>query len=124
VPIVNLTELSTVATEFGRWQALNRPLGLTGFGVNAFTADIGERLDTGHDETESQQEELYIVVSGNAIVTVDGVEHVATPGTLVSVPDPATMRSIRVLESGTRIVCIGAQSGTGSEGFGDWIVPA
>jgi uncharacterized cupin superfamily protein len=124
VPIVNLTEQSSVATEFGRWQALNGPLGLTGFGVNAYTADIGERLDAGHDETESMQEELYIVVSGNAIVTVDGVEHVATPGTLISAPDPATMRSIRVLESGTRIVCIGAKAGTGSEGYGDWIVPA
>jgi uncharacterized cupin superfamily protein len=124
VPIVNLTELSTVATEFGRWQALNNPLGLTGFGINAFTADIGEVADSGHDESESHQEELYIVVHGSAIVTVDGVEHVATPGTLVSVPDPATMRSIRVLESGTRIVCIGARPGTGSEGFGDWIVPA
>ncbi len=124
MPIVNLTELSTVATEFGRWQALNAPLGLTGFGVNAFTADIGERIDTGHDETDSQQEELYIVVGGSAVVTVDGVEHVATPGTLISVPDPATARSMRVLESGTRIVCIGAQAGSGSEGYGDWVVPA
>jgi hypothetical protein len=34
------------------------------------------------------------------------------------------VRSIRVLESGTRILCIGALPGTGDEGYGDWIVPA
>jgi uncharacterized cupin superfamily protein len=123
VPIVNLSELSTVATSFGRWQALNAPLGLSGFGINAFTADIGDAIDTEHDETESQQQELYIVVTGSAVVTVNGVEHVANPGTLISAPDPATVRSIRVLESGTRILCIGARPGTGSEGFGDWVVP-
>jgi uncharacterized cupin superfamily protein len=117
VPIVNLSEISTVATEYGRWQALNGPLGLTGFGVNAFTADVGERIESGHDETESGQEELYVVLAGSAVVTVDGVEHVATPGTLISAPNPATMRSLRVLESGTRILCIGAAPGTGDEGY-------
>jgi uncharacterized cupin superfamily protein len=124
VPIVNLSELSTVATSFGRWQALNGPLELTGFGINAFTADIGEEIDTSHDERDSRQQELYVVLRGSAVVTVDGVEHVANPGTLISAPDPATVRSIRVLESGTRILCIGALPGTGDEGYGDWIVPA
>lgn len=125
MPIVNLSERSTVATEFGRWQALNGPLGVTGFGVNAFTADVGEVIDsTSHDETESGQQELYVVLVGSAVVTVDGVEHVATPGTLIAAPDPATVRSLRVLESGTRILCIGAAPGTGDEGYGDWIVPA
>jgi mannose-6-phosphate isomerase-like protein (cupin superfamily) len=124
MPIVNLSELATVATEYGRWQALNGPLRLTGFGVNAMVADIDERIDTGHDESESGQEELYIVVAGSAVITVDGVEHVARPGTLVSAPDPLVVRSIRPLESGTRIVCLGAPKGSGDEGYGDWIVPA
>ncbi len=123
MPIVNLSELSTVATEFGRWQALNAPLGVTGFGINAFTGDIGETNETTHDETDSGQQELYVVLTGSAVVTVDGVEHVATPGTLIAAPDPATTRSLRVLESGTRILCIGAAPGTGDEGYGDWIVP-
>jgi uncharacterized cupin superfamily protein len=124
VPIVNLSELSTVTTAYGRWQALNTPLGLSGFGVNAFTADIGESLDSSHDETESGQQELYVVLTGSAVVTVDGVEHVANPGTLIAAPDPATVRSLRVLESGTRILCIGAPPGSGDEGYGDWVVPA
>jgi uncharacterized cupin superfamily protein len=123
VPIVDLSEQAHVATEYGRWAPLNGALGLTGFGINAFVADLGERTDAGHDETESGQQELFIVVAGAAVITVDGVEHVARPGTLVSAPDPSTSRSIRVLERGTRLVCLGALPGTGGEGFGDWIVP-
>jgi uncharacterized cupin superfamily protein len=123
VPIVDLSEQAHVSTSFGRWAALNGPLGLTGFGINAYVADLNESADTAHDESESGQQELYIVVAGAAVITVDGVEHVARPGTLVSAPDPSTSRSIRVLERGTRLVCLGALPGTGGEGFGDWIVP-
>jgi uncharacterized cupin superfamily protein len=124
VPIVNLAEQATVQTEYGRWQALNAPLGLDVFGVNGFVADVGERVDTGHDESESGQQELYIVVQGSAVITVDGVEHVANPGTLVSAPDPNTVRSIRVLESGTRIICLGGPKSADGEAYGAWIQPA
>ena len=122
--IVKLDDVPIVPTEDGRWQALNAPLGLTGFGVNAFNVDAGEDVDMTHDESESSQQELYIVVAGRALITIDGEEHEAAVGTLVSVPDPQAIRSIRALEDGTRVVCIGAAPGTGDEGYGDWIVPA
>jgi hypothetical protein len=122
--IVKLVDVPIVITEYGRWQALNGPLELSGVGVNAFNADTGEDVDMAHDESESNQQELYIVVAGRAGLTIDGVEHEAAVGTVISVPDPATVRSMRALEDGTRIVCIGAAPGTGDEGYGDWIVPA
>ena len=122
--IVKLADVPIVATEHGRWQALNTPLGLSGVGVNAYNADAGDNVDLTHDESTSNQQELYIVVAGRAGLTIDGVEHEATVGTVMSVPDPATMRSMRALEDGTRVVCIGASPGTGDEGYGSWIVPA
>jgi uncharacterized cupin superfamily protein len=122
--IVKLADVPIVLTEYGRWQALNGPLGLSAFGVNTFTADAGDDVETTHDESESGQQELYIVVAGRARLTIDGVEHEAAPGTITSVPDPATVRAMRALEDGTRVVCIGASPGTGDEGYGDWIVPA
>jgi uncharacterized cupin superfamily protein len=122
--IVKLADVPIVMTEYGRWQALNGPLGLSGFGVNAFNADTGDDVDMTHDESETNQQELYIVVAGRAGLTIDGVEHEAAVGTIISVPDPATVRSLRALEDGTRVVCIGASPGTGDEGYGDWIVPA
>jgi uncharacterized cupin superfamily protein len=119
---VRLDDVPIVLTEDGRWQALNGPLGLTGFGINAFNTDPGED-DSAHDETGSGQQELYIVVAGRALITVGGEEHEAGVGTLVSATDPAAVRSIRALEAGTRVVCIGAAPGTGEEGYGSWIVP-
>jgi mannose-6-phosphate isomerase-like protein (cupin superfamily) len=120
---VKLAEVPIVLTEDGRWQALNGPLGLTGFGINAFNTDRDEDTDSAHDESESQQQELYIVVSGRAVITIGGEAHEAGVGTLVSAPDPAAVRSFRALEDGTRVICIGAKPGTGDEGFGSWIVP-
>jgi hypothetical protein len=119
---VKLDEVPIVLTDDGRWQALNGPLGLTGFGINAFITDTDEDLPP-HDESGSKQQELYIVVSGRAVITVGGEEHEAGVGTLVSATDPAALRSIRALEDGTRVICIGAAPGTGEEGFGSWIVP-
>jgi uncharacterized cupin superfamily protein len=121
--IVKLGDVPVVMTEYGRWQPLNDPLGISGFGINAFTVDAGEDVDMTHDESESKQQELYVVVAGRAALTIDGVEHEAGVGTLVSVPDPATIRSMRALEDGTRILCIGSAPGTGDEGYGGWIVP-
>ena len=122
--IVTLDEVPVVATEDGRWQALNAPLGISGFGINAFNVDTDEDTDSSHDESASQQEELYIVVAGRAVITVGGEEHEAGVGTLVAAPDPNAIRSIRALEDGTRVICIGATPGTGDEGYGDWIEPA
>jgi uncharacterized cupin superfamily protein len=123
MPIVDLADVPIVATEYGRWQPLNGPLGISGFGINAFNVDAGEDVGMAHDESESKQQELYVVIAGRAALTIDGVEHEAAVGTLMSAPDPATMRSMRALEDGTRILCIGSAAGTGDEGYGGWIVP-
>jgi uncharacterized cupin superfamily protein len=124
MPIVTLGDVPVVATEFGRWQGLNAPLGLTGFGVNVFNVDVGEDVDMTHDESESRQEELYVVLAGRALLTIDGVEREAGAGTLMSAPDPGSTRSLRALEDGTRILCVGSVAGTGDEGYGGWIEPA
>ena len=124
MPLVKLSDVPVVATEDGRWQALNAPLGITGFGINAFNVDTDEDTDSAHDESASGQEELYIVVAGRALITIAGEQHEAGVGTIVSATDPQAVRSFRALEDGTRIVCVGSAPGTGDEGYGDWVVPA
>ena len=121
--IVKLEDVPVVLTEDGRWRALNGPLPLTAFGINAFNTDIGEDTDSAHDESASGQQELYIVVAGRALITVGSEQHEAGVGTLVSAPDPSVTRSFRALEDGTRIVCLGGLPGTGDEGYGSWVVP-
>jgi uncharacterized cupin superfamily protein len=124
MPIVEPGDVPVVMTEYGPWQGLNAPLGITGFGVNVFCAGAGDDIDMEHHEAESNQEEIYVVLAGRAGLTIDGVEHEAGVGTFMSAPDPAAVRSIRALEDGTRILCIGARPGSGDEGYGAFVVPA
>jgi uncharacterized cupin superfamily protein len=120
---VDLTNHPIVATEFGRWQPLNGPLGLTAFGINAVVCDPGEAFDIRHDETESGHQEVYVVVSGRAEFTLDDDTVEAGPGQIVAVPDPASVRQYRALEPDTRIVCVGAAPGD-AHPYGDWITDA
>jgi uncharacterized cupin superfamily protein len=121
---VRLSDHPVVATEFGRWQPLNEPLGITGFGINAMVCDPGEEFDIEHAETDSGQEEAYIVVAGSAVFTIDGAETEAPAGTVVSVPNSAAVRSYRAAEPGTRIVCVGGEPAGGPVDYGTWITEA
>jgi hypothetical protein len=42
---VDLTTVSVAQTPYGRWAALNEPLGLDALGVNAIDADPGEQAN-------------------------------------------------------------------------------
>jgi hypothetical protein len=124
MPAVDLVTHPTVPTAYGRWQALNAPLGLAGFGINAITCDPGDDLDSSHDEADTGQHEAYIVVSGRAEFTIGADVVEATPGVIVSAPDPAVTRSYRALDPGTRIVCVGGAPGASPPAFGEWIAEA
>ena len=124
MPILDLTDAPVTATSYGRWQALNAPLGLTAFGINAMVCDPGEAIDTAHDETDSGQQEVYVVVAGRVEFTLGGEAAEACAGTIVAAPDPSVPRSFRPLEPGTRVICIGAAPGDAAPGFGEWIADA
>jgi tetratricopeptide (TPR) repeat protein len=97
------------------WHPLRRELGVTAFGVNAFSAEAaGERVIEEHDELgdgAGRHEELYIVLSGRAAFTVDGEEIDATAGTVLLVPDPASRRGALAAEPGTVVLVVGAPPG-------------
>jgi mannose-6-phosphate isomerase-like protein (cupin superfamily) len=108
-------------TSFGRWQALNKPLGVSAFGISAMVCDPGELFSIAHDESETGQEEAYIVVAGKAHFVIGDDEFDAGPGDVVAVGDPSVNRDYRALEPNTRIVCIGAKPSADNTGFGEWI---
>ena len=84
--------------------------GLSAFGVNVYVASAaGDELLERHDETESGQEELYLVVAGVAQFEVDGEEVRAEAPFVVAVTDPAVMREARALEAGTTVVALGGE---------------
>ena len=120
MPAVDLTTQDVKATEFGRWQQLNGPLGVAAFGINAIVCDPGEEFDIAHDEAESGHQEAYVVVAGRAAFRIGEERIEAGPGTVVSAPDPAVTRGYEALEPNTRIVCVGAAPGA-AHPYGEWI---
>ena len=74
-----------------------------------------------HDEVESAQEELFVVVAGRARFVVGDETIDAGPGTAVGVGDPALKRGFQALEPGTRVLCIGAQPPNQPARWGYWI---
>jgi uncharacterized cupin superfamily protein len=77
---------------FPKWALARKALGLTSFGMNVCELAPGESIPE-HDETERDQEEVFVTLSGDATVVVDGKEHPAPAGTFVRL-DPEPQRTV------------------------------
>ena len=66
--------------------------------------DDAENRTNGH-------EELFAVMSGHAVFTIDGEEIDAPAGTIVFVRDPALLRFARATADGTAILAVGGRPG-------------
>jgi mannose-6-phosphate isomerase-like protein (cupin superfamily) len=77
----------------GDWSLVRRSLGVTSFGINLVEIPPGGSIPV-HDETGRDQEEVYFVVSGHAVVVVDGEDLDAPAGTFVRI-DVEPKRTVR-----------------------------
>jgi quercetin dioxygenase-like cupin family protein len=94
-----------------RWHTMRSTLGVTAFGINAWTAtEDGQQIIGEHDETSLGHEEMYVVLGGDAVFTLDGVTFDAPAGAVVHVPEP-TVRRAATGKSGTTILVVGAKPG-------------
>ena len=73
------------------WYPVQHHLGLGAFGVNGFGGDAGTTLVAEHDESDSAQEELYVVVEGTVRFMLGGETFQASAVSFVAVPDPAVV---------------------------------
>ena len=110
--VLALADLERVPLEHGTWRPVRRPLGVTAFGINAYTADrAGDSLIEPHDETSpgaGGHEELYLTVAGRATFTVAGETIDAPTGTMVLL-EPETRREARAAEDSTTVLVIGGR---------------
>lgn len=63
----HLNDLERIPLDHGSWRPIRRPLAITGFAVNAYSAESGESVIEPHDETSAgagDHQELYLVASG------------------------------------------------------------
>jgi len=119
--VIDLSAVPVGPTEFGRWAALNGQLGVDAYGVNLREAAPGEPTEVAHDEADTAQQELFVVISGRARFTVGDETFDAGPGTAIGVGDPSVTRSHEALEPGTRVLCIGASPSAATTDWGSWI---
>jgi len=122
--VAHLQEVEVLDDGRVPWRPIRLHFGIKAFGVNAFFADAaGERLINEHDESDDEQQELYLVHSGHAVFELDGERHDAPAGTFVFVK-PGVNRTAYAQEPGTTVVAVGGTPGKPYEDIGwEWWVP-
>lgn len=118
--VVRLDEIEETSDGRCPWRAVRHHLGITAFGINAWTArDVGDRIINEHDEDDDgdRQEELYLVLEGGATFELDGERIDAPAGTLVFA-GPGAKRTAFAEKPGTTILAIGGAPGEAYEPSG------
>jgi hypothetical protein len=107
------------------WKPVRRPLGVTAFGINAYTAaNAGDEVVEDHTEEQLGHEEIYFVHTGHAVFTIDGEEVDAPAGTLVYLDDVKQRRHAIAKEPGTTVLAIGGVPGTHEPSAWEYFFPA
>jgi hypothetical protein len=107
------------------WKPVRKTLGVTAFGINAYTADsAGDEVVEEHTEEQLGHEEIYVVISGHATFRVDGEDVDAPAGTLVYLDDVAQKRHAIAKEAGTTVLAIGGVPGTHETSAWEYYFPA
>ena len=111
VRIARLDEIPIVDDGRVPSQIVRHHLGIQAFGINAWLSrGAGQPAINEHDEEDTGDEELYLVLTGHAVFTIDGEEVDAPEGTLVFV-EPEAKRSAVAKEEATTILAVGAPAG-------------
>jgi quercetin dioxygenase-like cupin family protein len=104
---------------------VRRHFDVRAFGVNAATGNAGDEMIEEHHEGDDEEnqtnghEELFVVMTGHAVFSVDGEEIDAPAGTIVFVRDPTLLRAARATADNTAIFMVGAPAGVPYE-FSRW----
>ena len=88
---------------------VRRELGATAFGLNHFTLAPGVS-GREHDEQDSGQEEVIVILSGSGTLQVDGDEVELRPGRFVRI-DPEATRVPVAGPEGVTFITIGSPRG-------------
>lgn len=107
--IAAIPTVSDGGPEDPAWYPLQHALGIDTFGANLFVAThVDQALVEEHDERDSGQQELYVVLEGEVAFRLDGDEARLGRGSALAVTDPSVRRSATALREGTALLIIGA----------------
>jgi hypothetical protein len=115
--VAHLDEIDELDDGRCPWRPVRHHLGITAFGINAWTGrEAGDRIINEHDEAE-ENEELYVVQQGRAVFELDGERLDAPAGTFVFAR-PGVKRTAFAEEPRTTIVAVGGVPGKAYEPVG------
>jgi uncharacterized cupin superfamily protein len=98
----------------GDWLLARRSLGLAAFGMNLVDIQPGAQIPE-HDETGRDQEEVFMVLSGEPTIVIDGERHDLAEGTLARL-DPHVTRTVVNAGAGVaRVLIVSAPRTSGYE---------
>jgi tetratricopeptide (TPR) repeat protein len=111
--VLALSELARIRLGDGMdYRPIRKPLGVTAFGINAYSADEGTVIEP-HNELGSGSgghEELYFVATGHAEFTLDG-ETIDAPAGTILFAAPEQHRAATALAKDTTVLVIGGKPG-------------
>lgn len=96
------------------WRLARKALGTFAFGFNLVEIDPGGEIPE-HNENESGQVELFIVLEGEAVMRLEGEEHPAPAGTFASIEPPASRTILNRSDAPVTAMLIGVQPEGGYE---------
>jgi hypothetical protein len=117
--VAHLDEIEEFADAGCRYRPIRHHLGITAFGVTAWTARAaGDPVINEHDEDDpTADQELFLVLRGHAVFELDGDLVDAPAGTLVFAP-PRTKRTASAKQEGTIIIALEGTPGKAYEARG------
>jgi quercetin dioxygenase-like cupin family protein len=101
----------------GRWSLVRRGLAVSSFGLNIVEIEQGYSIPE-HDEVARDQEEVFIIVEGEAVLVVDGQEHPAPKGTFARISPPLTRTVRNDNEEPVRLLIVSAPTTSGYTDIG------
>lgn len=108
----SIAELTDAGVPF---RPIRLQLGISSFGMTSWTARAaGDRLINEHDEQDTGDEELFLVMQGRATFEIDGESVEVTAGSLVYCA-PGTQRTAQAAEAGTTILAVDGTPGQAYE---------
>lgn len=94
----------------GGMRRVRAGLGVSAFGMQVMELPPGFTMYPDHDHSHDEQEEVYVVLSGEASLNVDDLTFVLEPGVFARV-GPGQARKLLTGDQGARVLCIGATPG-------------
>lgn len=94
------------------WRLARKALGTSSFGFNLVEIAPGGQIPE-HDEGQSGQHELYVVLDGEATLRIGGEDHPAPAGTFASIEPPVSRTILNRSDGPVTALLIGVDPGGG-----------